>query len=209
MKQFIPFSWIGPAIFLATTLLFGFLYPDYSHIKQFISELGADGAPNYLLMNWLGIVPFGFSICLFSIGGFRNYKSIMAKSAFTVLFIVGILFTTAGIFNCDAVCSFSDMSQKAIIHNISIFSAFIISILAQLLLGLLAFSKNPHPSYVYCITSAVLGTVLFYLILKAGIHSDFRGLFQRFFLANFMIWLVLIGRDVNSIFKFKGDEKGT
>lgn len=194
--RLLSFSWIGPLVFVAAIIIFGAMNPGYSHVSQFVSELGANDARVYYLMNWFGIVPFGLSIMLFSVGAYGFMPNWLGKTAFVVLALTGFLFVTAGIFNCDEGCSFSDMSQSAIIHNLSAFSAFALAIVSQLLLGLLTFSRKPDPAHVYSLTSAVLGIVLFYLIMRAGIYSDFRGLFQRFFLFNFLIWLILTGRDL-------------
>lgn len=200
MKALIKFSWIGPLIFVSSILIFGFLNPGYSHINQFISELGANKAPNNQLMNFLGIIPFGLSIVLFSIGSLLVVKkNVLGKIAFVILTLTGILFVIAGIFICDEGCNFDNMTQESIIHNLSAFSAFILFIISAIILGMNSFTKKRNNYYVYSLIVGILGMFLFYLISEAGIYSEFRGLYQRLFLINFLIWLVVIGVYINKL----------
>jgi hypothetical membrane protein len=39
---------------VVTILIAGLFYPDYSHVSQYMSELGATGAPNAWLVNYFG-----------------------------------------------------------------------------------------------------------------------------------------------------------
>ena len=193
MKALLKFSWIGPVVFISAIVVSGLLQPSYSHLSQFISELGAENAPNQLYMNYFGIIPFGFSICLFSFAGIFYSKPKAQKLAFIILSLTGILFVIAGIFNCDEGCTFEDMSQKSIIHNMSAFSAFLLSILVQLLVGILVFTKRRTRLNKYSFLAGIIGIILFFLISKVGIYSEFRGLFQRLFLTNFLVWLIVSG----------------
>ena len=45
----------------------GALHPEYSHLSQFVSELGAAGAPNPGILNFGGLVPAGVLTFLFAI----------------------------------------------------------------------------------------------------------------------------------------------
>ncbi len=193
-NHLLKFSWIGPLLFVTAILLFGSLNPGYSHISQFISELGAKGASHGELMNYLGIIPFGLSILLFSIGSIIALKkNILNKISFIVLSITGILFIMAGIFSCDEGCNFEDMSQEAIVHNLSAFMAFVLFLISAILFGINSFTKKRNKSYLFSLISGLVGIFLFYVISTTGIYSEFRGLYQRLFITNFLIWLIIIG----------------
>jgi len=60
-------------------------------------------------------------------------------------------------------------------------------------MGLKAFSAKRNRFVIYSLTAGLLGIFFFYLIGKAGIYSEFRGLYQRLFLTNFFGWLVVTG----------------
>jgi len=194
MKSLLKFSWIGPLFFTIAIILFGSLNTEYSHISQFISELGADGAPNNTLMNFLGIIPFGLSILLFAIGSFLSLKNdLLGQISFSFLGITGILFVMAGLYSCNVGCDFDNMTQEAIVHNMSAFSAFILFLISAIVLGLNYFSKRKNKMHLFSLTGAIVGMLLFYIISTTGIYSDFRGLYQRLFIVNFFIWLIGIG----------------
>ena len=164
-KQLIRFSWIGPLIFVSAIILFGSLNSGYSHVSQFISELGAKGADYNQLMNYLGIIPFGLSILLFSIGSLTALKNnIMDKVAFVVLAVTGILFVLAGLYSCDIGCNFENMSQEAIIHNISAFTAFVLFLVSAIVLGTNSFTKKKNKYYLFSLVCGLVGIFLFYLI---------------------------------------------
>ena len=55
----------GPLLFSVMTIVTGALRGEYSHLTQFISELGADGTPYSGLMNYAGFVPAGLLIAGF------------------------------------------------------------------------------------------------------------------------------------------------
>lgn len=47
----VSFLWLFITVFIG-----GINYPHYNHLTQFISELGANGAPNNSIINYLGLV---------------------------------------------------------------------------------------------------------------------------------------------------------
>ena len=61
------FGIIGPIFFLIVITAIGFLHPNYNHITQYISELGAANAPYSLIMNTIGFPLLGLFIIAFSV----------------------------------------------------------------------------------------------------------------------------------------------
>jgi hypothetical membrane protein len=53
------------AVFLLT-VIGGANFPNYSHASQFISELGASGAPNARVINLAGFLPAGLLLIAFT-----------------------------------------------------------------------------------------------------------------------------------------------
>jgi len=58
---------IGPIMFTIVLITLGFLHPEYNHITQYISELGATNAPYAGIIN-TGLFFVGILIAFFSIG---------------------------------------------------------------------------------------------------------------------------------------------
>ncbi|NWF86915.1 DUF998 domain-containing protein [Candidatus Bathyarchaeota archaeon] len=64
---------VGPIIYTIVLTVFGFFWPGYNPISQYMSELGAVDAPHAIVMNVLGFQLLG----IFMIGfGFGLYRSI-------------------------------------------------------------------------------------------------------------------------------------
>lgn len=183
----------GTLLFWLMVIINGFIYPGYSHINQFISELGAMGAPLAFIINYAGIIPFGIGIALHS---FYVYKSGPSnKSRFTTLTFLatsGLLFIVAGFYNCDARCSFEDISTEGLIHNIAAMFAFLLAVLAMISFGIgILFEKLQLTQKILFNIFSVFAIILFLVIAFEGINSPVRGIYQRAFLINFSVWLVL------------------
>jgi hypothetical protein len=56
---------LGAVLFIATTIIGGFVFEDYSHISQYISESYASGTEYGHLLRWYGYVPSGLLIAVF------------------------------------------------------------------------------------------------------------------------------------------------
>lgn len=193
MKKFYYLGFIGPSIFILATLVFGFLYPGYSHVRQLISELGAEGAPHATAMNYLGIIPFGLCVALFALGGLNQFlRTSISVPAFFLLFLAGLLFLLAGLYNCDPLCSFESPSTNAILHNVSAMGAYLLVALSQMLLGLHYFTHEGHATYWRrSLLMALLSIFLMFVLARIGWDSPFRGLVQRLFVFNICGWLIL------------------
>ena len=91
----------GPILFTLSTIISASLRPDYSHVSQFISELGATGTSNAQLMNFAGFLPTGLMIAALGVSLFflllpkRPVSSI--GSALIAIFGLGAFFS--GIFS--------------------------------------------------------------------------------------------------------------
>ena len=62
---------IAPIIFAIIVIIAGFLRPDYSHLTDFVSELGAVGAPNAIIQR-INFVLLGILIVAFTFGLHRG-----------------------------------------------------------------------------------------------------------------------------------------
>ncbi len=198
-KQLRTIATVGVFAFWFFVLTNGILHPEYSHISQYISELGAKDAAYAFLMNYFGILPFGASIMILAIYLWRNLNlGLIGKVCWMILFLCGLLFLFASIFHCDQGCSFTDMSTEALRHNYTAFSAFILAALTMLLIGLiLLFKKTYSPLLYVSLSLGILAFILFYIMGKTGIYSEYRGLYQRLFLVDFSIWILFISHKSN------------
>jgi hypothetical protein len=103
----------------AFPFVFGAMDPAYDHTRDFISELGAAGAPNAALVNWYGFLPVGLAMTAFSILAW----AVLPRSWAATLGMIGIFFFALGyvgaaFFPCDAGCQPAEPSQSQILHNL-------------------------------------------------------------------------------------------
>jgi hypothetical membrane protein len=64
---------LGALWLLGMVVLGGATYPGYDHLAQFISELGATGAPFGDVVSYLGFFPVGVLISAFSDRLYRHF----------------------------------------------------------------------------------------------------------------------------------------
>ena len=126
---------LGPALFTLVTVISAELRPDYNHIHEFISALGASETANQQLMNFAGFIPSGILIALFGISLFIGLpKPLLSKIGSLLIIVFGLGMVTAGIYSCDPGC-LADGTAESIIHGKVSAITFPSAILGILLLG--------------------------------------------------------------------------
>lgn len=99
----------GPVIRLSLILVLGVLNPAYSQARDFISELGAEGAPGAWVMNYFGISLVGLLLVLFSVALYRAYRpGAHVAAGATFLGLSGLAFVAVGLFPCGPGCALVD-----------------------------------------------------------------------------------------------------
>lgn len=114
-------AFTGLASFVVLILLVvvaGALTPGYSHVSQFISELGARDAPHEWGVRLAGFLPAG--VLLLAFCGFA--LAALPRSTAATLGFVGLAFYAAGYlvavaFPCDPGCRPENPSLSQLIHN--------------------------------------------------------------------------------------------
>lgn len=113
--------WIAltAASWLSTVFLLpAWLRPDYSPLAQYISELGATGAPHAGWVNWAGYLPSGvlFAIALASFRRRWRPRGVQALGL-ALLFCEPLAWIGSAIFPCDLGCPGQGSLSQAI-HNL-------------------------------------------------------------------------------------------
>ncbi len=184
----------GSILFLIVVTLLGILQPGYNAITQFLSELGAVGAPYATVMDANFIVS-GILIVAFAIGlnrGMGEEGSSKIGSALVVSSAAGLV--GAGIFSCDPGCPALGGSFSQGMHNLVSLPQFIGAMLAPLIISR---SLKEGVLQGYRTYSVLTGTVLLgtFLVLFLGLGLGFLpwlGAVQRFFFVMWFLWIVII-----------------
>lgn len=184
---------ITPLWFGLLVIVLGQLQPGYSHRDQYISELGAAGAPHAGWLNYLGIFWFGLALLVFIPAFYRLVQpGRRARVACALLALTGIGLLLLAQFPCDAGCSLVNPSITAQVHNTAAISTFIAMIAVTATLGVRSFSGGHSDVYYrFCLLIAFLLTLCFIKIMLMGYQVPYAGLFQRVFIGLFSLWLMV------------------
>ena len=175
------------------TFILGFLYPGYSFIHQTESYLGTADSPVALYMNMWGII-FCILLLIYSWG---LKKTIFRKGKWQALTVWLVAVYGAcegagsGIFPYDHIGQ--GLSNSAILHDV-FGAAGGLSVALIPIAGAKIFSKASHPTlHRYSRFSFVAGLVLITIfLLSKGDVLPYKGLWQRIFILNYHLYLVVV-----------------
>ncbi len=184
---------IAPILFSIQLTIIGFYHPNYNHITQYMSELGAINAPYANIIN-AGFSIGGILILLFSYGLYKELnekKTIVKLIGSSLVGISGLSFFLIGFFPCDPNCI--NVSTIGIIHSNLSNAAQIPLIFAPLfLLSTFKKDKKWQTIYFYSIITISLG-IIFFIIYKYYIFEGYTGLFQRISFGIPLFWVEMTG----------------
>ena len=170
---------IGPLLWLSLIGLAGAMRPEFSHVTQYISELGERGSATEALMRFAAFEFTGFLYLCFASAllVIFQYRWISILGAFLV-FLEGIGRIGAGIFPCDLGCNGFSFSQH--LHHVFATVGFVSGILATITWGI-AFRQEDWPQ---CMTWYSIGTgvsALIFLLLMSWCQNPVKttGLFEH------------------------------
>ncbi|MGH7559321.1 MAG: DUF998 domain-containing protein [Gemmatimonadota bacterium] len=169
---------LGAATVLLVTVLGGLGFPNYSHASQYISELGARGAPNAELINLAGFLPAGLLISAFAFFAWRA----LPRSGVTSLGLIGIAlfalgYVAAAFFPCEAGCRPTQRSFSQTVHNLLGLAGYLIAPPALLALGWQA-RRWPDATWL-SVLGFVSGALTFLGLLFLSPTFEYAGVAQR------------------------------
>jgi hypothetical protein len=185
----------GPILFFAIVIVSAAFRSDYSHITNFISELGATGTLYAGLMNYAGFLPAGLMLAAFGVAlakALPRHRLTILAAILVTLFGVGV--AVSGVISCDPGCPQTGGSVENLIHNRIAPIAFLCVIAGAGILGI-HFRRLAawRPLSVYSLLSS--GVALCFLVaLASSLDSrELTGLWQRLLLAALFLWCAVIG----------------
>ena len=98
----------APFVYTAAAIAAALRDPHYSHLKNFVSELGATGAPGAGVMNFAGFLPYGILLMLFALGIHRGIRPDAGGwLGPSVLGLYGLAYVALAFAPCDPGCQAS------------------------------------------------------------------------------------------------------
>lgn len=170
----------------------GLATPGYSHVSQFISELGATSAPHEYTVRFVGFLPGGVALLLFCVFAYRALpRSRAFKLALLGLVVYASGYVVAAFFPCDLGCRPKNPSLAQAVHNAVGGLGYL---LAPAILFTFAMCSRswpnsaPMPALGFVAAScALLG------LLSLSPSSPYAGLSQRTIEASVLAWVVACG----------------
>ena len=181
---------VGPIVFTSVVLAAAAGHPGYSHVANFMSELGATGAPRAALMNHGGFIPAGMLLTAFAIGLRRALppKPLMIAGVVLVM-LFGIGVVAAGVFSCDLGCPTSGGTIENQIHNAIGPSCFLCVIAGS---GMLGWQFRNLPDWrrlsAYSLVTSAVALVFFTGLVGSLELRTLTGLWQRLMLGTLFLW---------------------
>ncbi|MDT7829501.1 DUF998 domain-containing protein [Pricia sp. S334] len=193
---------LAPILFSSVTLVGAYMRPEYSHLDNFISELGATDTPNADIMNFIGFIPSGLLFVLFAISLLLFYaRTTLAKAGTILLIVFGLGMALAGIYSCDPGCP-PHGSPETTIHDQISAVTFISAIFGIVLLGISFKSSTPFKKLRnYSILSGIVAAILLVIMIDSFESRALTGIWQRLLLLTIFLWTTIIGSSIYDINK--------
>jgi hypothetical membrane protein len=182
---------LAPVLWLSIIIVCGAMRPGFSHLTQYISELGERGGSTEFLMRYLGFLPTGLMHVAFAAFLYRAFgRSRMAVLAAALLATNGVARVGAGVFPCAPGCDGGRLDVGQRMHSLSAEVGFFALIGAAVLWGVVF---RAHESLrglsVYSICSGFLGLLFLALMARSAESRAGTGLFERLSSGSLSLWI--------------------
>ena len=193
----LSFFWLASTIVIA-----GHFYPGYSHITQFMSELGATDSPYGPYVNYLGFIPtelFLLSFVFVSYSVLPKTKQNIVGLIFIAVYCISLV--VAAFFPCDFECRPVNPTLSHDIHMLSAFPAYLCGSIAVFIIS--SGSSLWMQTKAFKVVSFVIGIMCIYSFLKIDPNSNMVGAYQRLLELLLYSWFIYLGY---SLRKYTRDE---
>jgi len=182
----------APLVYVATVIVGGIVTPGYSHLDQPVSALFAVGAP-YALPISAGFILYNLLLALFGLGLLRTLRwpalMILLNGAFGLVI---------ELFPMDA--TGTPMTVPGLIH-IVLAAGLVVTCIAAMALAAVAWWRAGTHRVLLPITVLLLVV----MVVAGGIAAQAAstgwpplGLFQRFTIGAYLVWIVLLSLDTRA-----------
>jgi len=177
-------------LLLAVIVGGGAAFPGYDHVSNYISELGATGAPHGKLVSLWGFLPSGLLLVVFAATAFlATPRSVASAFGFALLAAYAAGLAAAGVYPCDAGCSRADPSFDQLMHDLWGAPGYL---LAPVMMGLLAAAARGWPGARHLLWAGAAGVLVTAAALPMVIGEfELRGLAQRALEGVIGLWVLL------------------
>lgn len=182
------------AVLAIAAITGGMAYPAYDHLTQYISELGATGAPTSDAVSLAFMVSGGLLALFWLLCGMLFPRSPLSILGFGLSALNGVGLLLGGVFRCDFECSATDLSTAGILHEVFGGIGYLCGIAGVFLVGVAARTwpqgRGLFPLSLICGVPAALAVWM--------IHPDFEwlGVSQRIVEVALAVWTLAVAMRV-------------
>lgn len=182
---------LGAAWIVTATIVGGAMTPAYNHATQFISELGARGAPFANEMSWLGFLPAGVLTSLFALFAAAALpRSAGAWLGFFGLFLFALGYLVAAFYSCEDNCRPASPDFEQTVHTAFGLAGYLGAPAFMVSLGVAA-RRWPNAAAVSLVAFAAATTSLAALALMLSPDFAYPGAAQRLLEAGVLSWILV------------------
>lgn len=178
---------LGAGLLVTMIVIGGAAWPGYSHLSQYISELGATGAPHGRLVSLGGFLPIGVLLMAFAVlAALIPPRGVLKTLGCLGLFLFALGYLGAAFFPCDFGCRPATPSPSQMLHMAFGLVGYLF---APLTLAALAIASRKWPGAkallpLGLVCAAVAGVAFFAMV------DPLAGLFQRVLEGSVLLWIV-------------------
>ena len=178
---------LGYGLLLIMIVAGGAAWPGYSHVSQFISELGAVGAPHARMVNLGGFLPVGLLLTLFALlSALLAPRSGLRVAGFLMLALFAVGYLAAAFFPCDVGCRSATPSASQMIHNLAGLGGYLGAPIGLILLGIAA-RRWPDAAWLSPLAFACAAAAFIAFVVMLG-EPPIGGLVQRVLEGSVALW---------------------
>ncbi len=184
---------LAPVLWASAIFVSGSLRPEYSHLTQYISELGERGGSTEFIMRYAAFVPSGLMHMAFAAFLYVAFKgSPLAAMGAMLLAINGIARIAAGMFPCEVGCALPRLLLSQKLHSLSAGVGFFALIGAAFLWGIVFRRyQSLRCLSVYSVVSGCLGLALLALMSWSAELRAGTGLYERLSSGVLSLWVLV------------------
>lgn len=192
MRFFLLLGIAAPVIRHVMIYGLGWMTPNYSATRDFISELSALGAPYFWPMSVAGVGLIGLMMIPASYALYRNFAPLPGgRVAAWLLGISGVAFICIALFPCDPGCEATELNSRMIAHLVAGATATGAEVSSAFVFGLAGVMHRRYNAIT--VSALVLGIIglIAYFLLFTGITDAPAGLVQRVVQGSGDLWLLI------------------
>jgi Protein of unknown function (DUF998) len=181
---------MAPLAYTTAAVAASLKHPGYNHLKNFISELGATGAPGAAIMNFAGFFPYGALIVAFALALHRGIRPDVGGSLGpSILGLYGLAYVALSLAHCDPGCQAVTPSLHHRLHSLL---GDLISLTAVLGPFMLYSRMAKDAAWRSLALATLVLPSVSWLIVKLSIVEMPGALRQRLWLLLLFVWVELV-----------------